>query len=325
MEFEKIPTIPTADEILDRSLRRAAKNKKLKTNRDLANEDFIRSVYSSVYDKLMDSVQKFPNFDELSPFYTDLVNLLFSIDKIKHSLGAIQWAGEKVREVGGMYARQMRGAPDTNALRKQATARIASIVQQVDNDLKYLNEARNVLRKLPDIRPDEFTVVVAGYPNVGKSSFINLVSSATSEVAGYAFTTKRIIVGHHEVGRDRIQIVDTPGILDRPLEERNDIEQQALAAITNVADMILFIADASECCGYSLEDQLKLMEDIKEITKGVPLELVINKSDMKGLEGYRNMSTATREGINDVVALLREYLASSPKNLTARNQPENQL
>ncbi|MDD3977466.1 MAG: 50S ribosome-binding GTPase [Methanomicrobium sp.] len=322
MEFENIPTIPTADEILDRSLRRAALIKKEKTDKDRANEEFIRAIYSSVYDKLIDSVQKFPNFDELSPFYTDIVNLLFSVDKIRHSLGAIQWAAETARKVGGSYARDMRNSGDTNTLRKQATARIASIVHQVDKDLKYLNEARNVLRKLPDIREEEFTVVVAGYPNVGKSSFINLVSSATSEVAGYAFTTKRIIVGHHDVGRDRIQIVDTPGILDRPVEERNAIENQALSAITNVADMILFIIDASEGCGYSIESQMNLMKSIKEVTKGVPFEAVVNKSDMKEMPGFMNMSTITEDGIEDVVSLITEYLKSSPKNLIARNQKE---
>ncbi|MDD4127946.1 MAG: 50S ribosome-binding GTPase [Methanomicrobium sp.] len=322
MEFEDIPTIPTADEILDRSLRRAAAFKKEKTDKDRANEDFIRAIYSSVYDKLMDSVQKFPNFDELPPFYTDIVNLLFSVDKIRHSLGALQWAAETARKVGGTYARDMRNSTDTNTMRKQATARIASIVHQVDKDLKYLNEARNVLRKLPDIREEEFTVVVSGYPNVGKSSFINLVSSATSEVAGYAFTTKRVIVGHHEVGRDRLQIVDTPGILDRPVEQRNAIENQALSAITNLADMILFIIDASEACGYSLESQMNLMESIKEATKGVPFEAVINKADMKELSGFKNMSTVTGEGVDDVVSVIREYLKSSPKNLIARNQKE---
>ncbi|MDD1691151.1 MAG: GTP-binding protein, partial [Methanoregula sp.] len=33
MEFEKMPTVPTADEILDRSFRRAAKKMKEKTNK----------------------------------------------------------------------------------------------------------------------------------------------------------------------------------------------------------------------------------------------------------------------------------------------------
>ena len=53
MEFEKIPTVPTADEILDRSFRRAAKKMKEKTNKDRANEEFVRAVGAAVHDRLV--------------------------------------------------------------------------------------------------------------------------------------------------------------------------------------------------------------------------------------------------------------------------------
>ncbi len=314
MEFEKIPTVPTAEEILDRSLGRASAAKKEKRNKEHANEEFIRSVYSSVYDKLNDVVSKFPSFDQISPFYMDIVNILLSVDRIKKSLGAIQWAASQSREVGRTYARRMRTEENSVELRKQATARIASILYQVDGDLKYLNETRNILRKLPDIREDEFTVVVAGYPNVGKSSFIALVSSAKPQIAGYAFTTKSIMVGHHPVGRERIQIVDTPGLLDRPHEKRNAVENQAITAIKNVSDMILFIIDASETCGYSTGEQFSLLENLRTIIGEIPVVVVINKSDVRKMEGYPNMSTSTREGVSDIMKMIIKERESSPKS-----------
>lgn len=314
MEFENIPTIPTAEEILDRSLGRASAAKKEKRDKDRANEEFIRSVYSSVYDKLNDTVSKFPSFDQISPFYMDIVNILLSADRIKKSLGAIQWAATQSREIGRTYARRMRNEENSAELRKQATARIASILYQVDSDLKYLNETRNILRKLPDIREDEFTVVVAGSPNVGKSSFIAIVSSAKPQIAGYAFTTKSIMVGHHPVGRERVQIVDTPGILDRPHEMRNNVENQAITAIKNVSDMILFIVDASETCGYSIGEQFALLENVRSIVGDTPVHVVVNKSDFRRLEGYPNMSTTTREGISGIMKLILKEKESSPKS-----------
>jgi nucleolar GTP-binding protein len=314
VEFEKIPTIPTAEEILDRSLGRASAVKKEKRNKDRANEEFIRSVYSSVYDKLTDTVSKFPSFDQVSPFYMDIINILLSVDKIRKSLGAIQWAASQSREIGRMYAREMRNAEDPVELRKKATARIASVLYQVDSDLRYLNETRNILRKLPDIREEEFTVVVAGYPNVGKSSFIALVSSAKPQIAGYSFTTKSIMVGHHPVGRERIQIVDTPGLLDRPHEKRNDVENQAMTAIKNVSDLILFIVDASETCGYSVGDQLGLLENVRKIVGETPVVVVINKCDVRRMDGYPNMSTNTREGVSDIMKIILKERESSPKS-----------
>jgi nucleolar GTP-binding protein len=181
------------------------------------------------------------------------------------------------------------------------------MVHQIDKDLIFLNEVRNVLRHLPNVE-DEFTIVIAGYPNVGKSSFIRRVSSADPQVASYPFTTKGIIVGHRESGRHRTQFVDTPGILDRPVEERNQIEKQALSAIMNVASVILFILDPSEHCGYPMKVQLHLLEEVKGMVS-VPVIVVANKSDLVAAEGYTTMSTADGTGVDEV---LTELLTHKP-------------
>ncbi len=312
MEFETIPTVPTAEEILDRSFRRAAARKKLKTNKDKANEEFVRSVASAVHDKLDTVVRSFPTFDRLPPFYRDIADILFSVDHLKKSLGAVTWAGEQVRTVGTQHARAMRPALDTGQVRRQAVARIASIVHQVEDDLLFLNEARNILRKIPHVTEEEFTVVVAGYPNVGKSSFIRLVSSAEPEIAAYPFTTKGIIVGHRILGtRDRMQLIDTPGVLERPAAERNQIEQQAVSALVNVADAVLFVLDASEQCGYSIEDQKALLDEVSGMVD-VPVIAVVNKADILKVDGYPVMSTVTGEGIEEAVEALLTHRSIRP-------------
>jgi len=324
VELEKIPSVPTADEVLDRCFRRAAARKKLKLNKDRANEEFVRAVASSVHDKLEDVVKGFPSFDQLPLFYREVVDILFSLDRVKRSLGAVMWAAGQARIVGIQHARAMGYSTDTGQVRRQAVARISSIVHQVGDDLEFLNEARNVLRKLPDVREDEFTVVVGGYPNVGKSSFIRLVSSAEPEIASYPFTTKGIIVGHRAVGRDRMQFVDTPGILERPAAERNPIEKQALSALVNTADAVLFIVDPDEHCGYSIEDQLALLEELRQLID-VPVVVAANKADLVRPSGeeYLIMSTKTGEGIEDVLAALLKYKPPTPTALIERTQSEN--
>jgi nucleolar GTP-binding protein len=325
VEFETIPTVPTADELLDRSLRRAAAKRKLKTNVDSANEEFVRAVAKAIHDKLKSVVSSFPSFERLSPFYQEATDILVSLDRLKRSLGAVNWAADQVWIIGSDYTRSMRSGVDTASKRRQAVARIASIVHQVEDDLVYLNEARNILRKLPHVNDDDFTVVVAGFPNVGKSSFIRLVSTAEPEIAAYPFTTKGIIVGHHEIGkRDRVQLVDTPGVLERPAEERNPIERQAVSAIINAADVVLFILDPSEHCGYTLNDQLRLLDEIHRIVD-VPVVTVANKADIQGIEGYPEMSTLTGEGVEAVFDLLLTHKKEATKtNLREPPQPETQ-
>lgn len=300
-----MPTVPTADEVLDRSFRRAAKKMKEKDNKEKANEEFVRAVSAAVHDKMVAIIQGFPEFDELPPFYQELADILYGIDNIKKALGAVGWAAKHTKMVGNQLAVQSRKAEDTTAVRKRAVARLASMVHQIDKDLRFLNEIRNVLRKLPHVE-DAFTTVIAGYPNVGKSSFIRRVSSAEPQVASYPFTTKGIIVGHRQLGRERIQFVDTPGILDRPAEERNQIERQALSAMMNVADLVLFIIDPSEHCGFPMKVQLNLLEEVKGMVD-VPLIVVANKSDLETAEGYMTMSTQTGDGVDVVLAEILKY------------------
>ncbi|MEA5037351.1 GTPase Obg [bioreactor metagenome] len=303
MYFDKIPTVPTADELLDRSFRRASRKMREKTNKRHANEDFVRAITQATHDKLVTIIQSFPEFEELPPFYRDLCDILFGMDALKKNLGMVGWAAKNVRDVGNSISKGMRWT-DTQIERRRAVARIASIVHRADDSLRYLNDVRNVLRKLPVISTDEFTIVVAGYPNVGKSSFIRLVSSGEPEVASYPFTTKGVIVGHRNAERRRkIQFIDTPGLLDRPEEERNIIEKQALNALVYVADLVLFVIDASENCGYSFEAQMKLREEIESIIS-VPMISVVNKSDVKSVDGFFNMSTVSGEGVEEVLAEL---------------------
>ena len=313
MEFESIPTVPTADEILDRSFRRAASKMKLKKNKDRANEEFVRAVSQAIHDRLVKIMQSFPEFDTVPAFYRDIVDIKWGLDRVRKALGGVGWAARWARTHGPGLAYQTRKSENPSLIRKRAVARLSSVVHQIEEDLLFLNEVRNVIRKLPHVS-DEFTVVVAGYPNVGKSSFIRQVSTATPEIASYPFTTKGIIVGHRTIGRERMQFIDTPGVLDRPPQERSGIERQALTAMINLASVILVIIDASEHCGYPLEDQFRLLHEIEEIVS-VPVQVVVNKSDITYFDGYINMSTETGEGVDEVLDNLLEFWKRSEEEM----------
>lgn len=53
------------------------------------------------------------------------------------------------------------------------------------------------------------------------------------------------------------KVVDTPGILDHPLEERNTIEMQAVTALAHLQCCVLYFIDISEQCGYTIKEQVR--------------------------------------------------------------------
>ena len=86
------------------------------------------------------------------------------------------------------------------------------------------------------------TVILIGFPSVGKSTLLNKITNTHSEVAPYAFTTQRVIPGTLNYNSAKIQILDVPGIIHGAATGKGR-GTEVLSCITN-ADLILFIIDA---------------------------------------------------------------------------------
>lgn len=110
------------------------------------------------------------------------------------------------------------------------------------------------------------------------------LTRADVEVQPYAFTTKALYVGHMDYKYLRWQVIDTPGILDQPLEDRNTIEMQAITALAHIRAAILFVMDASEQCTYGLDEQINLFESIRPLFANKPVLVGANKCDLMRIE-----------------------------------------
>ncbi len=256
-------------------------------------------------------VRTFPYINKMHPFYSSLLDLLLDKNRYKKSLGTLKWATGRLESFADKYARKVKGCgsiDDTVRLRKEFYGRAASILKQITPHLSFLAEAREVMRKLPDIEPSMPTVVIAGYPNVGKSELVKKLSTAHPEIAPYPFTTKGIIVGHLEDKNGKIQFVDTPGLLDRPIEKRNKIERQAILALKYLANLIVFVFDPSETCGYPIDVQERLLNELQE-QFSTKIIVVDNKKDLMERNSKNlKISAKTGEGLDSLVKIIWENI-----------------
>ena len=320
MQFEDLPTTPRSEELVDKAFSRAARAGRAKRGKE-AQESMLQTAGNILSDNLENVVTSWPDFDAVDPFYHEFADATLSdtdvggVDALRQSLSAVMTAGRQADDIKGEYQGRIRTADTETArkLRKQAFARLADVTEDVAADLRAIGEAREALRTLPDIRADEPAIVVAGYPNVGKSTFVNHLTNADTETAAYPYTTTRITVGHLERDHVRYQLVDTPGLLDRPAEERNAIESQAVSALTHLADAVLFLVDASGDCGYPLERQLALLAEL-ESSFDVPVLSVCNKADRsQDVDADHYMSVETGEHVERVLEAAVEAVGYEPE------------
>ena len=313
--FENLPTTPRSEELLDKAFSQAARAGRAKTGIE-AQESMLQTAGNILSDNLQNVVTSWPDFSELDPFHYELADVIVGVDSLRQALSEVQWASRQVSNLKAEYQGKIRRADTDTARkhRKQAFARFASILDEVEDDLLEIGEARDELKHVPEIAPDEPAIVVAGYPNVGKTSFINRVTNARNEIASYPFTTTELHVGHLEREYIRYQLIDTPGLLDRPADERNDVERQAVSALTHLGDAVLFFVDASGNCGYPIETQLALRDDVKDRFRDVPVVTVCNKMDEStDVAADFFMSVETDKGVEEVLDAAIDAVGYEPE------------
>jgi len=259
----------------------------------------VKFTQQSVDEKFGAILTEFPRLDDIHPFYSDLMNILYDRDHYKLALGQVNTAKSLIGGISKDYLRLLKYGDSLyrcKTLKRAALGRMCTVMKKLKAALGYLEEVRKHISRLPALDPSTRTLLLTGYPNVGKSSFMNKITRADVEVQPYAFTTKALFVGHMDHRFLRWQVVDTPGILDRPLEERNTIEMQAITALAHLQCCILYFLDISEQCGYTLDQQLKLFESIRPLFVNKQVILVANKIDVLP---YESLPAHARRAIED--------------------------
>jgi nucleolar GTP-binding protein len=287
--FEQMPTILTAEEIINKAFKDAEKvevvlpdklpallkGKRREAARIKAGEQASASYLESV-------VKSVPSIEEIHPFYRELLELLVGVADAKSALGRLSRVARIIREAaraGSYNLRDSRTPTAAGKARRAFFGRMSSLVRRAGDDLLLIAALREKMKDLPTADPSVPTIVFAGYPGVGKSTIVKALSSAKPETRTYPFTTKEIIIGHAKIGHMTVQMVDTPGILDRPLAKRSQTELLAITALGNLTSIIAFIVDVSEANEFSLKSQKSLFGEVKEMFSGRTIIVFFNKID----------------------------------------------
>lgn len=332
LTWKDIPTVPNANDMLDIVLNRTQR-KTPTVIRPGFKITRIRAFYmrkvkftaEGFNEKFNDLLQGFPNINDVHPFHRDLMDTLYEKNHYKISLAAISKAKTLIEQVSRDYNRLLKFGQSLyqcKQLKRAALGRMATIVKKLKDPLTYLEQVRQHLGRLPSIDPNTRTLLICGYPNVGKSSFLKCITKADVDVQPYAFTTKSLYVGHFDYKYLRFQAIDTPGILDRPTEEMNNIEMQSIYAIAHLRSCVLYFMDLSEQCGFSIEAQVKLFHSIKPLFANKSVMIVMNKSDIIKYEDLDESKQESLKSLYDLknIEIMNTSCVEEENVMQVRNQ-----
>lgn len=174
-------------------------------------------------------------------------------------------------------------------------------------------------------------VGLLGFPNVGKSTFLSVVTDATPKIADYHFTTLEPNLGvvKGEYG-DSFVIADIPGIIEGA-SQGIGLGIQFLRHIERTR-LLLHVIDVSGIEGRNpVQDFNTINEELKQYSEKLSQRkqiIVANKVDSmqdetlyqelekmakeKGIEIYK-ISAATKQGVKELIARVSEVLKTLPK------------
>lgn len=132
------------------------------------------------------------------------------------------------------------------------------------------------------------TIALVGFPNAGKSSTLNLLTGVESKVADYAFTTLEVIPGMLNLKGAKIQILDTPGLIEGAHIGKG--EGNKIASAIRVVDLILFIVDVTDYdkIFYLINELSSLGIDFNEKT----VKVKVDEIEKGGIRIIRNGKAA---------------------------------
>ncbi len=145
------------------------------------------------------------------------------------------------------------------------------------------------------------SVVLLGFPSVGKSTLLNSLTGTKSAVASYEFTTLDVVPGALEYKGATIQILDVPGVLKGAASGRGR-GKEVLAVVRN-ADLVLIMLDVFQPAHYGVLHEELFASGIRVNSR--PPEVTIRKKPRGGI----SISSTIEVGLDEdtIKSIMGEY------------------
>ncbi|XP_052194064.1 uncharacterized protein LOC127802350 [Diospyros lotus] len=357
--FQKLPMVIPPVDILYSALRKAKRVSPTKGIANVAKRE--RNKGAKQLDALMKELavplrmykEKFPNRRHLHPYERSLVELTLGDGNYEEVLERVDALRKKVIAVGKEHASLCAKSTTKREAGERLSEGMEKLEQIFSQEGKAVDDLLNIaktLRAMPVVDLETPTLCLVGAPNVGKSSLVRILSTGRPEICNYPFTTRGILMGHINFSYQNFQVTDTPGLLRRHDDDRNNLEKLTLAVLSHLPTAVVYVHDLSGECGTSPSDQFVIYKEIKErfinhlwldvvskcdLLQESPLVYITEDSnaDHPELARYRKMgpdgaihvSVKSEAGLLELKARVQELLVAQSERINSQQCNQENL
>ncbi|PSS10087.1 Nucleolar GTP-binding protein [Actinidia chinensis var. chinensis] len=357
--FQKLPMVMPSVDIISSALRKAKRVSPTKGIANAAKRE--RNKGAKQLDALMKELavplrtykENFPNKKSLHPYERSLIELTLGDGNYEEVLGKVDALRKKVTSVGKEHASLCAKSTSKREAEERLSKGMEKLEEIFGHEGKAVDNLLNIaktLRAMPVVDLEIPTLCLVGAPNVGKSSLVRILSTGKPEICNYPFTTRGILMGHIVFNYQNFQVTDTPGLLRRPDDDRNNLEKLTLAVLSYLPTAVLYVHDLSGECGTSPSNQFFIYKEVRkrfsnhlwldvvskcDLLQESPVTFITDDSDADHLElaRYRKMgpdgaihvSVKSETGLNELKARVHELLVSQSVRIKSENSNRETL
>lgn len=240
----------------------------------------IRNINFKTNRQIRKITSRFPKFGHIQEIYIKLIDTsttpVKEIETALQNLNTIANNCDHITQLTETKIKRANTSQTIGFLMKKFLGKYNSLYNKNKTSFLKLREAAKFMNRLPTFE-ELYTVAIAGFPNVGKSTLMKAITGSDVEIQNYPFTTKGLMFGYLKYkGNKQVQLIDTPGLLGR--KDNNSIEKRAQIVLNGHSDLIVFVLDITESCGFGLNEQLALLKNTAKLETDIVLYL--SKTDI---------------------------------------------
>jgi GTPase len=240
--------------------------------------------------------------------------LQVELAQLDYNLPRMRGMWQHLERLGGGLGTRGPGESQLETDRRLARRRVTLLRRRLAN-----LERQRATRRRERQRSETPTIALAGYTNVGKSTLLNALTSASVSVDDRLFETLDPTTRGFEHAGRRYLLTDTVGFIRR-LPHQLVEGFAATLEETLAADLVLHVLDGSEPDDRLDEMHAAVNSALAEIgAEELPVRLVLNKIDAVDALSRRRLasrfpdvpqvSARTGEGLDDLRAALASFFA----------------